>query len=98
MQVIPYARPLSRPLPSKESGILFGCGVVLVVFGALTAAVGVSASLFALRQGPGPTPATSRAAATLLLTIAASATMICTGVGSIRLRRWSRAVVLCVCG
>jgi hypothetical protein len=96
MQVIPYAQPAQGPARTRETTILMGCGVLLVLLGTIT---GLLCMLFAARAYvASSTAARYRLAAPVVVCLFASAATILTGIGSIRLRRWSRAVVLSVCG
>ena len=96
MQVIPYAQPVRGPARTRETAILLGCGVLLVFLGAW---VGLLCMLFASRGfRASSTAARNELAPPVLACLVAGAAMILTGIGSIRLRRWSRAAVLSVCG
>jgi flagellar biogenesis protein FliO len=96
MQVIPYAQPAQGPTRTREAHILMGCGVLLVFLGTIT---GLLCMLFAARAyGASSTAARYQFAAPVVVCLFASAATILTGIGSIRLRRWSRAVVVSVSG
>ena len=98
MQVIPYAEPLRKRIATREAGILFACGVLLIFFGTMIGVVGGSWALMMMRQGSPTRAEMPRAVTVMLVSLAASAGMILTGAGSMRMRRWSRVVVLCACG
>ena len=98
MQVIPYAEPLRKRIATREAGILFACGVLLIFFGAMVGVVGGSSALMMMRQGSPNRAEMARGVTVMLVSIAACAGMILTGAGSMRMRRWSRVVVLCACG
>src|SRR5688572_31352778 len=96
MQIISYAQPEQGPARTRERTILVGCGILQVMLGAI---LGLLCVLFAIRAfGASSTMARYQMAPPVLACLCASAATILTGIGSIRLRRWSRAVVLSVCG
>ena len=98
MQVISYAQPVQGNARTRERNILVACGVMMIMLGV---AAGIFATFFVMRalfMLAVPSPKLYRYAPAVLACLCACAGLILTGVGSIRLRRWSRVVVLSVSG
>jgi hypothetical protein len=98
MQVISYAQPIHANARLRERNILVGCGILLIMLGV---AAGIFATFLTMRplfMVPVATPQLYRHAPPVIAALCACAGLILTGVGSIRLRRWSRAVVVSVAG
>jgi hypothetical protein len=111
MEVVPYrSQPIAPPVPPpagpKPESLLLTGGVVLICLGGVCALLAFTIPLGALVNGAGrrgsPVPSMQVLAVQVmpptLLSGAMAAGLIWTGIGSIRLRRWSRPVVLCVAG
>jgi len=112
MTAISYATAVDpRTLPFKDRRTtLKVVGVLLVVFGALSGCFGIlgPVGLYVASMAPAPPGAATRPAAftrpdyhTMILTGATyallSAAMIWLGVGSLRVRRWARPIILVLC-
>ena len=100
--IIPYAQPpppsQGRP-PGHDGGLLFGFGVFLIILGCMVGATGGFAGLLLVLDSrpTSPRELLGEAPAFLLWAVVVTG-LIWTGIGSIRLRRWARAVVLSASG
>ena len=97
MQVIPYAEPLRKPIHTNDTTVVFACGVVLVVAGAMIGFIGMSSSLVQIAKANSKGVNLARPATSLILWTIIAGGMIVSGIGSMRLRRWARVLVLCAC-
>jgi hypothetical protein len=97
-----YATPNARPdLPfTDQRGVLRTLGVVLIVLGSFTTCLTFTLpmALIAPRMAGIPGPAPRDLAAAALIYVLSSVVLITLGVGSLRIRRWSRPIVVIVGG
>src|SRR4051794_35206030 len=97
-----YATPNARlDLPfADQRGALRTLGVVLIVLGAFSTCLTITLplALVAPRMAGIPGPAARDLAAAALIYLMSSVLLVTLGVGSLRIRRWSRPAVVIVSG
>jgi hypothetical protein len=98
MQVIRYAEPPVEPALTPPVDSCKLAGGMIVALAALPATLALRTFLSSILFGPAGTSRLTRNVPEIVVWMLLSMGIIATGFGSIRVRRWSRAVVLSACG
>src|SRR5688572_10899268 len=96
MQVIPYAEPPAKHVQSPELPLLMAGGTLLLSLGGLAAMPAILTILTLLERGFVAQNRADAIAPAIAFTMVAIG-LIWTGLGSMKMRRWSRAVILSAC-